>query len=439
MINNIEIFRRKVEEIEKDLCFVLMPFRDQFEELYKYIIKPTIEQIGMKCLRADEIYDIKPIMINIWENIQKANIIIADLTEKNPNVLYELGLCHATNKNVIIITQSLLDVPFDLRQWRCIEYTPTPGGCKDLQNALLNTILTLKIEKDENEKLLLFEIVFRFGQPGKKTGQLNNPRGLFLDKQGNFFISDGDNHRVQKFTAKGEFIKTWGKKGIVEGEFDSPRGILVDDDRYVFVADHFNNRLQKFTTEGEFIRQIGHETGDSILIMPYGITMDKEENLYITCTDGLHQVKKISKEGKFILQWGGFGKEIGKLNNPLGIGIDKNENIYVIDNYNHRIQKFTKNGEFILSWGKQGNESGHFSHPHSIAIDKENNIIYVTETDNLRIQLFDTDGKYLGKIATSDDIAFYRSTGLFVDSDGYLYVLNRGLNQILKLKRNFAL
>ena len=82
---------------ETDYCFVLMPFRDDFDALYHRVVKPIIEghDVKMKCLRADEMYGPSAIMADIWEQIRRADIVIADLTTRNPNVLYELGLAHA--------------------------------------------------------------------------------------------------------------------------------------------------------------------------------------------------------------------------------------------------------------------------------------------------------------------------------------------------------
>lgn len=128
--------------VEKDLCFVLMPFRQELDELYQEVIKPAIEseELRMRCVRSDEIYTTRPIMEDIWEHIQKANIIIAELTGRNPNVFYELGISHAIRKKTVLITQTMDDVPFDLRHQRCIVYTNTFKGATELKDKLIKTI-----------------------------------------------------------------------------------------------------------------------------------------------------------------------------------------------------------------------------------------------------------------------------------------------------------
>lgn len=96
-----------------DWCFVLMPFKDPFNSYYDEIIKPAVEKTGLKPIRADEIYGIETIMCDIWNTINSAKVLIAELTSRNANVLYELGLAHAIRKPVIIISQSIEDIPFE--------------------------------------------------------------------------------------------------------------------------------------------------------------------------------------------------------------------------------------------------------------------------------------------------------------------------------------
>ncbi len=124
-----------------NLYFVLSPFKDPFNIIFNDHIKPTIEQIPNSiCLRADNIYGNKPIIEDIWKSINEAKIVIAELTDRNPNVFYEVGIAHTIGKEVILITQSMDDVPFDLKHLRCIVYEYTPRGCKMLEENLINTI-----------------------------------------------------------------------------------------------------------------------------------------------------------------------------------------------------------------------------------------------------------------------------------------------------------
>jgi len=123
-------------------CFVLMPFGDSFDELYQEVLKECLEENNFTVIRADELYGTKPIMEDILNRIESSEIIVADLTDRNPNVFYELGITHSRKKNdnVIIITQNLEHVPFDLRPYRVISYKRSISGAKALKNQLNITI-----------------------------------------------------------------------------------------------------------------------------------------------------------------------------------------------------------------------------------------------------------------------------------------------------------
>lgn len=125
---------------DSNLCFVLMPFLKSMEPIYTDHIKPLVEVEGISCQRADDIVGTNIITYDIWEKINRARFIVADLTGKNPNVFYEVGLAHAIGKEVILVTQSIDDVPFDLKALRCIVYSFTPRGMKELENKLAQTI-----------------------------------------------------------------------------------------------------------------------------------------------------------------------------------------------------------------------------------------------------------------------------------------------------------
>jgi hypothetical protein len=112
------------------------------DPIYLDHIKAIVESEGINCKRADEIHGTNIITFDIWEKINRARFIIADLTGKNPNVFYEIGLAHALGKEVILITQTMDDVPFDLKSIRCIVYSYTPRGMKELEASLIKVIQT---------------------------------------------------------------------------------------------------------------------------------------------------------------------------------------------------------------------------------------------------------------------------------------------------------
>lgn len=107
----------------EDSCFVVMPFAEPHEGYYEMIYKPAIEKAGMKPVRADaEIFGTGKIMDQVWRGINAAKVLVTELTTRNPNVFYELGLAHALRKPVVLISSNEDDVPFDLQHIRVIYY-----------------------------------------------------------------------------------------------------------------------------------------------------------------------------------------------------------------------------------------------------------------------------------------------------------------------------
>jgi DNA-binding CsgD family transcriptional regulator len=160
--------------MKEDFCFSIMPFKGYFNDYYSKIYSIAIKEAGLQPLRADDIYTPGTIINDIWESIQKSKVILADLTQQNANVFYELGLAHASVKPVILISETIEDIPFDLRALRIILYdknVPDWGSIlkeniikaiKDTIEAPLKTILPtfLNVTKDktsvtESEKILL--------------------------------------------------------------------------------------------------------------------------------------------------------------------------------------------------------------------------------------------------------------------------------------------
>jgi hypothetical protein len=118
-----EAYRHPGIQMLKDLnCFVIMPFGVPFDRYYLNIFAPAIQEAGLRAYRADSIFSSTTIMSDVWNCIRKASVVLADVTGKNANVFYELGLAHASRKPVLIITATLEDVPFDLKGLRVIEY-----------------------------------------------------------------------------------------------------------------------------------------------------------------------------------------------------------------------------------------------------------------------------------------------------------------------------
>jgi len=140
-------FRTLKFQVRMNHCFHLCPFSDPFNAIYSDHVCKSASTAGFTIDRADEIFGTEPIIDDIWQAINSSAVVIADVTGKNPNVMYEIGMAHTVGRPVIIMAQSMDDVPFDLKHYRCIIYEYTLRGCVDLEERLAGTLRFLKGKK----------------------------------------------------------------------------------------------------------------------------------------------------------------------------------------------------------------------------------------------------------------------------------------------------
>jgi hypothetical protein len=129
-------------EVDPALVSVMMPFASDFNGVYA-AIKAAVEVNNLKCERADNVWEHATIIQDIFSLIFRSRIVIVDFTGKNPNVMYETGIAHTLGKVVIPITQSIDDVPFDIRHHRVQKYLPNTEGLEGLKQKLTAKIASL--------------------------------------------------------------------------------------------------------------------------------------------------------------------------------------------------------------------------------------------------------------------------------------------------------
>ena len=123
------------EKIESSLVSFMMPFNLEFQNVYTQV-SSSLEELGLRCRRADNIWENPAIIQDIVSLIDHSNIIICDCTGKNPNVFYEIGIAHTLGREVILITQNMGDIPFDLRHLRTITYQNNGEGLRELSGVI---------------------------------------------------------------------------------------------------------------------------------------------------------------------------------------------------------------------------------------------------------------------------------------------------------------
>lgn len=282
--------------------------------------------------------------------------------------------------------------------------------------------------------------------PGKGIGEISFPKGLAIDSDGNIYVAEIGNNRIQKFDASGVSLG-WighGLDGWQTGEapvswsaedrqFNQPEGVALDGSGNIYVADTYNDRIQKWTPQGVYLGWIGNgingwQQGPAPVVNsvsgrtngmfqdPSDVAVDEEGNIYIA-DSGNGRIQKWVPEGN-VVGWIGNsvngwqtgaapeyydGYKLGQMSGLFGFSLDSEGNIYAINSGSHTVEKWDASGNVIgwigngqYGWQRgdklrdpgtnlTGSELGFFSHPQDVAIGADNKL-YIVDYFNARIQ-----------------------------------------------------
>ncbi len=231
-----------------------------------------------------------------------------------------------------------------------------------------------------------YNLLSSFGSIGTGDGQFNRPLGIAIDKQGNVYIGDNRDNRIQKFTPNGDFILKFGSSGTGDGQFTFAEGLGIDSNGYLYVADGTNGRIQKFNSNGEFVSKFGtNGTGNNELSYVESLAINSKDEIYVT--DGNNYVQKYDSDGNHLAQLDGIGTAGGAFGYAEGLAIDEHDNVYVID-FQDKVHIFNKDNTYLTTFGEPGSGEGQFSSPYYST--HANQKLYVTDLGNDRIQVFTT-------------------------------------------------
>lgn len=263
---------------------------------------------------------------------------------------------------------------------------------------------------------------------GESGSMLKKPMGVYVGNDSKIYVTDTASSDVFVFDPKKSKMSTLGSMGAKV--FYKPIGVTADKDGRIFVTD---SQVDKVTVLDANARILGYLQPDEPFKQPSGIIADSvNRRLYVTDTH-THNIKVFDLDTlKNTGTIGGRGKEEGQFNFPSHLGMDTKGSLYVVDTMNGRIQIFDKEGKFIRAFGQFGDAPGMFARPKGVGVDSEGHI-YVVDAAFNNVQIFNEEGQVLLAFASygSDRSQMILPAGLAVDHDDYIYVVdswNRRIN-----------
>jgi DNA-binding beta-propeller fold protein YncE len=242
-----------------------------------------------------------------------------------------------------------------------------------------------------------------------------------------------------------QFDQLIGRQGPSGPRLRCPMDIAVDDaSQAIYVISRHEPRVGRWSFDGDFVADFGGpgsvEFGgasgkvDGELLWPSSVAV-ASDGVYVT-EEAPHRLQKFTPDGKFMARWGGEAPNgswlHGQFNRPSGVAVDAEDQVYVVDTYNHRIQKFRSTGAFVQQWGRHGTAEGELSYPWGIDVSSALGHAYVSDWKNDRVQVFALDGTFLKTIGRAGTAPgeLRRPAGIALDPDGNVAVADWGNNRV---------
>ncbi|MEO1441764.1 MAG: hypothetical protein AAFV33_15305, partial [Chloroflexota bacterium] len=285
---------------------------------------------------------------------------------------------------------------------------------------------------------------------------LVNPIGVAVYND-RVYVAQQGRGAIGVFSTDGEFIEAFGTQGsaldstglvspfdVSSGLLERPNSVSTDAEGNIYVADTWNFRVQVFSPDGEPITAWGsrEESGAEAQIQPLDgfwgprDVMVAFDNVYVADT-GNKRIRVYDTEGEYRYDIGSAGSSDGQLNEPAGLAFHPDGRVFVADTWNRRVAVFDELGQFMYNFRVRAWYTDRGNRPY-LAVDPTNNYVYVTDPEAGRVLVYTLDGDCVGSFgqAASEgeagDNRFEVASGLAVDENGFVYVADSALGRVLR-------
>lgn len=301
----------------------------------------------------------------------------------------------------------------------------------------------------ESSKKVELEILCEYR--GEDDHALASPFSVVAAEDGSVRIMDeldSGTYRISMFSADGRVCKAIAElpNGPGTGEVSAPHGIALDTSAFIYIPDAGNNRIVKLKEDGTVDWLLGSEgTADNEFTFPKDVDIDSTGNIYVADSFN-NRIIRFDANRNPSLVLGlckdrdddgmlDAGSEEGEFDEPSGVTADDAGRIYVADTNNHRVQIFDAEGALIHAFGSEGTDDGEFTFPSDIRVDK-NGQICVADLSNRRLQLFTAAGAFLLSfdIAGKEGAEMTSCGDIDVDAQGHAYIPDVFGHRVIKVR-----
>jgi outer membrane protein assembly factor BamB len=260
-------------------------------------------------------------------------------------------------------------------------------------------------------------VITVIGQHGSEEGEFQSPQGLALDAQGNLYVADTGNRRIQVFDPRGGLLTV-----IADARFSGPRYVALDEAGHIYVSDS-SERVHVFDGTGAPLQSFGQPGPlPSQFSEIAGLAVDTAGDLLVADA-GNGRVQKLSLLSGLLFTFGDQGEQAELVARPEGIALDTDGSIYITDAENGRIQKYAPGGTYLRSFSTAVGEL------RDIALDGQG-YMYVSDGETALVHIFDAQGQPLMQVGQGE---LTDPWGVAVDRSGKIYAADAGYHRVVVL------
>jgi len=289
---------------------------------------------------------------------------------------------------------------------------------------------------------------------GAEAGQLKHPVGDAVDSSGDVWVVSYESDLVEKFSPTGTLLASYGSYGTEAGEFKDPWGVAIDPrNGNYYVSDQGNSRIEEFSSSGAFIKMFGWGVGKGEAAFESctkeckpgipgagagefddvaGMSVDASGNVWVA-DYGNNRIQEFNEKSEYVQTIEKVGTEGAKLEGPVDIAFSGGY-LYVTDYRNNTVQEYSTAGAWQKQFGKAGSGNGEFSGPYGIATDPATGNLYVADSGHARVQEFTAAGIFITRFGEEPG-QLVGPEGVAVNGSSAVYVVDSATNNVSEWTR----